>query len=87
MLTGMTKSKIAVTLPPDLVARAKRAVRKGAAESVSAYVTTALREQAKGEDLSTMLDEMLAETGGPLSLREQRAADAALGLPRRRRTA
>ena len=87
MLVGMTKAKIAVTLPPDLVARAKRAVRKGAANSVSAYVTTALREHAKAEDLSNMLDEMLAETGGPLSLREQRAADAALGLRRRRKSA
>ena len=45
MLVGMTKAKIAVTLPPELVARARRAVRKGVAESVSAYVTTALQER------------------------------------------
>lgn len=87
MLGGMTKAKIAVSLPPDLVARANRAVRKGAAQSVSAYVAAALREQAKAEDLATMLDEMLAETGGPLSVREQRAADEALGVPRRRKGA
>lgn len=87
MLIGMTKAKIAVTLPRDLVSRAKRAVREGAARSVSAYVTEALREQAKLEDLSEMLDQMLAETGGPLTKREQRVADEVLGVHRKRRSA
>jgi hypothetical protein len=87
MLAGMTKAKIAVTLPRDLVARAKRAVRKGTAESVSAYVSAALVEKAKVEDLSEMLERMLEETGGPLSERERRAADRALGVRRRRMTA
>ena len=87
MLCGMTKAKIAVTLPPDLVVRARRAVRKGKAESVSAYVTAALQEKAKLDDLAEMLEEMLEETGGPLSERERRAADEALGLRRRRMTA
>jgi Arc/MetJ-type ribon-helix-helix transcriptional regulator len=81
-LGGMTKAKIAGTLPPDLVARARRAVRKGEVESVSAYVAAALEEKAKLEDLASMLDDMLEETGGPLSERERRAADHALGLQR-----
>jgi Arc/MetJ-type ribon-helix-helix transcriptional regulator len=87
MLNGMTKAKIAVTLPPALVSRARRAVRRGRAESVSAYVTAALEEKVKLEDLADMLEEMLAETGGALSERERRAADEALGLRPRRRTA
>lgn len=85
MLDGMTKAKIAVTLPPHLVERAKRAVRAGSAQSVSAYVAAALEEKAKLEDLARMLDEMLEETGGPLSAKERRAADQALGLRRKRK--
>jgi hypothetical protein len=36
-------------------------------------------EQAKLDDLASLLDEMLAETGGPLTASERKAADRALG--------
>jgi len=86
----MTKAKIAVTLPPALVSRAQDAVREGRAPSISAYVTAALEEKAKLDDLKAMLDAMLGETGGPLTDGERVAADAALGIaaekkPKRRR--
>ena len=80
MIGGMTKAKIAVTLPPALVTRAQDAVREGRASSISAYVAAALEEKAKLDDLKSMLDEMLAENGGPLTDRECAAADAALGI-------
>ena len=38
-----------------------------------------LEEKAKLDDLASLLDEMLAETGGPLSAKERKAADRALG--------
>lgn len=85
MINSMTKHKIAVTLPPALVAQARRAVREGRAASVSAYVEAALHEKAKLDDLASLLDEMLAGTGGPLTKRERAAADAALGVRGRRR--
>jgi Arc/MetJ-type ribon-helix-helix transcriptional regulator len=75
----MTTTKIAVSLPRELVDGARRAVRRRSARSVSAYVADALRAKAKLDDLATLLDEMLAETGGPLTAAETRAADAALG--------
>lgn len=78
-MTGMSKSKIAVTLPPELIARARRAVRRKRAESVSAYVAAALEEKAKLDDLDDMLVSMLRESGGPLTDKERAAADAALG--------
>jgi hypothetical protein len=59
-------------------------VRNGQAESVSAYVTVALQEKAKVDDLADMLERMLEDRGGPLTERERRAADQALGLRRRR---
>lgn len=87
---GMTHAeKIAISLPKSIAERARRAVRRGYAASVSAYVAVALEEKAKLDDLSTLLDEMLAESGGPLTKAEKRAADLALGIsakrsPRRR---
>ena len=84
--TGMTSTeKIAVSLPAKLAARARQAVRQGRAPSVSAYVASALEEKAKLDDLAALLDEMLAESGGPLTPAERRAADRALGISRRKR--
>jgi hypothetical protein len=74
-----TSEKIAVSLPSRLAQRARRAVRQGRAPSVSAYVAAALEEKVKLDELAGLLDEMLAESGGPLSRAEQRAADRALG--------
>ncbi|MEJ7731937.1 MAG: hypothetical protein WKG00_22345 [Polyangiaceae bacterium] len=81
----MTMSKIAVSLPTAAVDRARRAVKRGQAASVSAYVADALAEKAKLDELADMLDEMLAASGGPMTAAERRAADAALGRPGRRR--
>ncbi len=79
MIGGMTTAKIAVSLPTELVEQAQRAVAEGRASSVSAYVARALEEQAKLDDLASLLKEMLTETGGPLTRAEQKAADRALG--------
>jgi Arc/MetJ-type ribon-helix-helix transcriptional regulator len=68
MMVGMTRSKIAVSLPAETVERARRAVASGRAPSVSAYVARALENQAKTD-----------ESGGPLTADERRAADRALG--------
>lgn len=89
----MTSSvKIAISLPAPTLDRARRAVKKGLAPSMSAYVASALAEKAKLDELGTLLAEMLAESGGPLSAAERLAADRALGVakapthrPRRRR--
>lgn len=83
---GMTPSeKIAISLPSALAERARRAVRRGRAASVSAYIAEALDERAKLDDLAALLDEMLEESGGPLTDAERRAADRALGHPAKRR--
>jgi len=79
MMSGMTTSKIAVSLPTELVEQAQRAVSEGRAPSVSAYVARALQEQAKLDNLASLLEEMLAQTGGPLTAVERKAADHALG--------
>lgn len=82
----MTATKIAISLPAPAVARARAAVKSGRAPSVSAYIAAALEEKAKLDDLASLLDEMLAETGGPLTAAERAKADRALRPARRRPT-
>lgn len=79
----MTTEKIAISLPKGTAQRARRAVRQGRASSVSAYVASAIEEKAKLDDLSELLDEMLVESGGPLTAAERRAADRELGITAR----
>ncbi|MGH9151335.1 MAG: toxin-antitoxin system antitoxin subunit [Acidimicrobiales bacterium] len=74
-----TRSKIAVSLPTALIEQAQRAVAEGRAPSVSAYVADAIEHKAKLDDLAALLEEMLAETGGPLTAEEAATADRVLG--------
>jgi Arc/MetJ-type ribon-helix-helix transcriptional regulator len=73
--------KVAVSLPSQVAESARRAVRRGRARSVSAFIASAIEEKAKLGDLAALLDEMLAASGGPLTASERRAADRALGIP------
>jgi Arc/MetJ-type ribon-helix-helix transcriptional regulator len=75
--------KIAVSLPKHVADGARRAVRSGRAKSVSAYVADALEEKVKFDELSQLLDEMLAGSGGPLTSAERRRADRTLGIPKK----
>jgi hypothetical protein len=80
----MTAVKIAISLPEHLVAKAKRGIRAGQAKTMSGYVASAIEQKADPDDLRRMLDEMLAETGGPLTAAEKRRVDRELGLVGRR---
>jgi Arc/MetJ-type ribon-helix-helix transcriptional regulator len=81
-----TTAKLAISLPARLAEHARRAVRTGRAASVSAYLAKALEAQVMQDDLDAMLDEMLAETGGPPTAAERRRAERELGIkPRRKR--
>ena len=84
MINGMTTAKIAVSLPEEVLRRAQRAVRRGRAPSMSAYVAEALEQRSKLDDLEELLDEMLEETGGPLTAKERQFADRVLLRKRRR---
>ncbi len=87
MMIGMTRrAKIAVSLPAELVAAARRAVKSGRAPSVSAYVETALAHQVDRDEGGDWIDEWLAETGGPMTAEEEAWADEVLGLTRVRRS-
>ena len=79
MMIGMTpREKIAVTVPAELVSRAREAVKKGRAASVSAYITAALEERVKLDELDELLADMLVESGGPMTDEERAWADGVL---------
>ena len=59
----MATEKITVALSPDVVRRAKRAVRRGRAKSLSALVNGVLDERLKRDELDDVLAAMDAEYG------------------------
>jgi len=75
---GMTV-KIAVSLPDELVERARAAVLEGLAASVSAYVANAMRAYESNDSLEKLLDELDAKHGAP-SADDYEWAEAQLGL-------
>ena len=86
MMIGMTVEKITISIPKETLKEARGAIRRGRAKSLSAYVTRAVERQVKDDDLLAMLDQMLAETGGPPTPAEKAYADRVLGhKPRRRK--
>lgn len=87
MIPGMTTQKIAITVPEQTLASARRAVRAGKAGSLSAYISRALEQQTLLDDLDSLLQELLSESGGPLTAQEKGWADSVLSgrVPSKRR--
>lgn len=56
-------TKIAVSLPDEQVAAARKAVADGRAPSVSAYVSQALARRQQDDDLAALVAEMIIEHG------------------------
>jgi hypothetical protein len=61
----MTKSKIAISLPKDQLAKVHREIRAGRADSVSGYITQVLAEHEKRESLRGLLRDLIAQFGEP----------------------
>ena len=61
----MTKSKIAISLPKDQLARVHREVRAGRADSVSGYIARVLAEHEHRESLRVLLRDLIEEHGEP----------------------
>ena len=61
----MTTSKVAISIPSDVLALAKRKVRAGRAKSLSAFVSEAVGEKLQREDLAEVLAAMEKEHGKP----------------------
>ncbi len=78
---GMTRSKIAISLPTDQLARVHREVRAGRADSVSGYITRVLSEHEKRESLRVLVRDLIAQHGEPAA-KDIKWAERALAPPR-----
>ena len=79
---GMTRAKIAISLPKDQLARVRREVRTGRADSVSGYIASVLAEQEQRDSLRTLLRDLIEQHGEPA---EEDMKWAERMLPRRGR--
>ena len=61
----MTMAKVALTIPTDVLSLAKKKVRAGRAKSLSAFVSDALDEKLRRDELTEILDSMDAQHGKP----------------------
>jgi hypothetical protein len=59
----MNGSKVAIGSPKDQLARVRREVRVGRAESVSGYIAQVLAEHEKGESLRALLRDLVEQYG------------------------
>ncbi|MHB1613360.1 MAG: toxin-antitoxin system antitoxin subunit [Actinomycetes bacterium] len=71
-------TKIAVSLPDELVQAARQAVADGRATSVSAFVAAAMANRERTESLAALVADIIAEDGEPSS-EDYAWADRALG--------
>jgi hypothetical protein len=62
---GMTRAKIAISLPKDQLMRVHREVRAGRADSVSGYIARVLKEQERGESLQALVQDLIEKHGEP----------------------
>jgi Arc/MetJ-type ribon-helix-helix transcriptional regulator len=62
--TGVT-TKLTISVPDDIAAEAREAVRTGRAASVSGYIAAAVDYYRQQQTLGEFLDELDAELGPP----------------------
>jgi hypothetical protein len=75
----MQRSRVTVTVRPQVLAAAEEEVASGKAPSLSAWVDQAMEEKARREELAELLAEMQADNG-PATAQEDEWARHALGL-------
>ncbi len=61
----MTTEKVALTIPVEVVRAAKKRVKAGRAKSLSAFVSEAVNEKLRRDELVEILDAMDAKHGKP----------------------
>jgi hypothetical protein len=79
----MTRSKTAISLPDDQLARVQREIRAGRAASISGYIAQVLAEREKCESLRELLGDLTIQYGAP-SEEDVKWAERALAEHRRR---
>ncbi len=76
---GMSFSRITISVPEQIAAKAQRAVEAGQAESVSGYFTGLAEREPDWAEARAALDEMIEEAGG-IPAEDRHWARSVLGL-------
>jgi hypothetical protein len=79
-ISGVT-TKLTISVPDDVAAEAREAVRTGQAASVSGYLVAAVQHYRKSMTLSEWLDQADVDAGGAPSPAAFDHIDAQLGMP------
>lgn len=74
----MSKSKIAITLEPDTIAKVRAQVRARRSRSVSAYIAGAVAARLESESMARLVEDIQREHGRP-SRKAKAWARAVLG--------
>lgn len=61
----MTATKVALTIPAEILEAAKQEVEAGHAKSLSAFVSEAVHEKLRRDELAELLDALDAKHGPP----------------------
>jgi Arc/MetJ-type ribon-helix-helix transcriptional regulator len=61
----MNSAKVALSMPADVLRLAKKEVAAGRAKSLSSFVSEAVDEKLRRDELTAILDAMDAEHGKP----------------------
>jgi hypothetical protein len=61
----MNSAKVALSMPAEVLRLAKKEVAAGRAKSLSSFVTEAIDEKLRRDELSAILDALDAEYGKP----------------------
>ncbi len=73
------KAKTTITIDEDVLDQVRALVAAGSASSVSAYIEHAVRAQLTAEtEFDSVIEEILAATGGPATTAERSGARALL---------
>jgi Arc/MetJ-type ribon-helix-helix transcriptional regulator len=65
MMKGMTRVKIAITIPEELLAQVQDAVAQGEARSVSAYISDAVAARGEKRGLAAYVESLQERFGEP----------------------
>lgn len=77
---GGVTTKLTISVPDDVAAEAREAVRTGRAASISGYLVAAVQHYRKSMTLSEWLDQADADAGGPPSAAAFAHIDAQTGM-------
>jgi Arc/MetJ-type ribon-helix-helix transcriptional regulator len=88
MVIGMATTKVTITLPDSQLEEIRKRVAAHESSSVSGFVQHAVRQSLDNDvEFQAMVDQVLAQTGGPVTPKERAWAKKVLAGRKRNKSA